>query len=194
MEGAKFIPSAEAGLISLLDVVLAPDMGVSCLRREPGLATMRRRRDRARRRGVAHGAGFAAGTGLLSVEEGTMSDERFALVTGAGSGIGKASALALRANGLASWCSPAGRSRSRRRRSRSRRCAGARSSCRATSRPGRGRRCSPRRGASSAGSTCCSTTPGSARRPGRWRLTFEQWKAVVDINLTGAFLCTQGAF
>ncbi len=25
-------------------------------------------------------------------------------------------------------------------------------------------------------------------------LTFEQWKAVVDINLTGSFLCTQGAF
>jgi NAD(P)-dependent dehydrogenase (short-subunit alcohol dehydrogenase family) len=25
-------------------------------------------------------------------------------------------------------------------------------------------------------------------------LTFEQWKKVVDVNLTGAFLCTQGAF
>src|SRR5258706_15484803 len=25
-------------------------------------------------------------------------------------------------------------------------------------------------------------------------LTFEQWKAVVDTNLTGAFLCTQEAF
>jgi len=25
-------------------------------------------------------------------------------------------------------------------------------------------------------------------------LTFEQWKAVVDVNLTGAFLCTQAAF
>ena len=25
-------------------------------------------------------------------------------------------------------------------------------------------------------------------------LTFEQWKAVVDVNLTGAFLCTQEAF
>ncbi|MEO5696578.1 MAG: SDR family oxidoreductase, partial [Burkholderiaceae bacterium] len=25
-------------------------------------------------------------------------------------------------------------------------------------------------------------------------LTFEQWKAVVDINLTGVFLCTQQAF
>ena len=25
-------------------------------------------------------------------------------------------------------------------------------------------------------------------------LTLEQWKAVVDVNLTGAFLCTQGAF
>ena len=25
-------------------------------------------------------------------------------------------------------------------------------------------------------------------------LPYEQWKAVVDINLTGAFLCTQEAF
>src|SRR5512144_2914135 len=25
-------------------------------------------------------------------------------------------------------------------------------------------------------------------------LTFEQWKAVVDVNLTGMFLCTQAAF
>jgi NAD(P)-dependent dehydrogenase (short-subunit alcohol dehydrogenase family) len=25
-------------------------------------------------------------------------------------------------------------------------------------------------------------------------LTYEQWKAVVDVNLTGAFLCTQAAF
>ncbi|MBM79240.1 MAG: 3-oxoacyl-ACP reductase [Planctomycetaceae bacterium] len=25
-------------------------------------------------------------------------------------------------------------------------------------------------------------------------LSYEQWKAVVDVNLTGAFLCTQGAF
>ncbi len=25
-------------------------------------------------------------------------------------------------------------------------------------------------------------------------LTFEQWKAVVDVNLTGSFLCAQGAF
>ena len=25
-------------------------------------------------------------------------------------------------------------------------------------------------------------------------LTYEQWKNVVDINLTGAFLCTQQAF
>ena len=25
-------------------------------------------------------------------------------------------------------------------------------------------------------------------------LTYEQWKSIVDVNLTGAFLCTQGAF
>ena len=47
----------------------------------------------------------------------------------------------------------------------------------------------------SAGSTCCSTTPASARPPIPLEdLTFEQWQAVVDVNLTGAFLCTQEAF
>ena len=35
-----------------------------------------------------------------------------------------------------------------------------------------------------------ATRGGSARRS----LTVEQWKSVVDVNLTGAFLCTQQAF
>ena len=61
--------------------------------------------------------------------------------------------------------------------------------------PRRSRRCSRRRRRSSAGSTCCSTmpAPGAAAIPLE-DLTFEQWKAVVDVNLTGAFLCTQEAF
>jgi drug/metabolite transporter (DMT)-like permease len=40
MEGAKFIPSAEAGLISLLDVVLAPVWVFLAFRENPGLATV----------------------------------------------------------------------------------------------------------------------------------------------------------
>jgi drug/metabolite transporter (DMT)-like permease len=40
MEGAKFIPSAEAGLISLLDVVLAPIWVFLAFRENPGAATL----------------------------------------------------------------------------------------------------------------------------------------------------------
>jgi drug/metabolite transporter (DMT)-like permease len=40
MEGAKFIPSAEAGLISLLDVVLAPVWVFLAFGESPGLATI----------------------------------------------------------------------------------------------------------------------------------------------------------
>jgi drug/metabolite transporter (DMT)-like permease len=40
MEGAKFIPSAEAGLISLLDVVLGPLWVFIAFRENPGLATI----------------------------------------------------------------------------------------------------------------------------------------------------------
>ena len=40
MEGAKFIPSAEAGLISLLDVVLAPIWVFIAFGENPGLPTM----------------------------------------------------------------------------------------------------------------------------------------------------------
>src|SRR5580693_2879639 len=40
MEGAKFIPSAEAGLISLLDVVLGPIWVFIAFGENPGLATM----------------------------------------------------------------------------------------------------------------------------------------------------------
>ncbi len=40
MEGAKFIPSAEAGLVSLLDVVLAPIWVFLAFGESPGLATV----------------------------------------------------------------------------------------------------------------------------------------------------------
>src|SRR6202034_247838 len=40
MEGAKFIPSAEAGLISLMDVVLGPFWVFIAFGENPGLATM----------------------------------------------------------------------------------------------------------------------------------------------------------
>ena len=51
------------------------------------------------------------------------------------------------------------------------------------------------RGERSAASTCSSTTPAvSAPGVPLEELTLEQWRAVVDVNLTGAFLCTQQAF
>ena len=48
----------------------------------------------------------------------------------------------------------------------------------------------------SAASTCCSTTPASARPAvaARGPRPSSSGRAVVDINLTGAFLCTQEAF
>ena len=56
-------------------------------------------------------------------------------------------------------------------------------------------RCSTPRARSSAGSTCCSTTPASSTPFLPLEdLTFEQWREVIDTNLTGAFLCTQQAF
>ena len=42
--------------------------------------------------------------------------------------------------------------------------------------------------------TFCSITRGSARPPVPIdEITYEQWKTVVDVNLTGAFLCAQHA-
>ena len=124
-----------------------------------------------------------------------MAAQKIAVVTGAGSGIGKAVALALSRDGFAVVL--AGRRADKLARSCQARSDGAmRSSCRPTcaTRP-RSRRCSPR----------------PRRRFGRLDLLFnnagigapavpledlplEQWKAVVDTNLTGAFLCTQEAF
>ena len=95
----------------------------------------------------------------------------------------------------ASPSSSAGRRRSRSRRQRPRPGAG-RSPCPATSAiRRRSRRSSPRSTRGSAGSTCCSTTRASVLRRCRSRSSsLEQWRAVVETNLTGAFLCTQEAF
>jgi NAD(P)-dependent dehydrogenase (short-subunit alcohol dehydrogenase family) len=125
-----------------------------------------------------------------------MTTDKFALVTGAGSGIGKSIALALMQNGYS--VALAGRRAE---------------PLEATAREG------------SAHGTRSLVVPADISRPedvdrlfgevkaqfGRLDLLFnnagifaravsleeldyEQWKAAVDINLTGAFLCTQGAF
>ena len=52
-----------------------------------------------------------------------------------------------------------------------------------------------RRSRRSGASICCSTTPAAERR--RCRSTnspLRQWRSVVDVNLTGVFLCMQQAF
>ena len=122
---------------------------------------------------------------------------KVAIVTGAGTGIGRAVALGLldegyavvlagrRAALLEETVADAGSHGDARARRADRR------------RPIRHRcgRCLPRRATPSDGSTCCSTTPASnTRGVPLEELTVEQWKSVVDVNLTGAFLCTQQAF
>ncbi|MFW7342120.1 SDR family oxidoreductase [Pollutimonas sp. H1-120] len=125
-----------------------------------------------------------------------MTTEKFALVTGAGSGIGKSIALALMQNGYS--VALAGRRKE---------------PLEATAREG---------GAHGARSLVVPTDVSHpdevnqlfgkikeqfgrldllfnnagifARSVSLEELDYEQWKAAVDINLTGAFLCTQGAF
>ncbi len=125
-----------------------------------------------------------------------MTTEKFALVTGAGSGIGKSIALALMQNGYS--VALAGRRKE---------------PLEATAQEGRAH------GARALVVPADVSHPGEvdqlfgqikeqfgrldllfnnagifARSVSLEELEYEQWKAAVDINLTGAFLCTQGAF
>ena len=120
---------------------------------------------------------------------------KVAIVTGAGSGIGRAVALALLGAGYeVALC------RARRRGAGTDDLPGAGGCHRVSrSRPisamnARSSSCFAPSPNASAASTCSSTMPASARPPSRMEdLTYEQWNAVVAVNLTGAFLCAQEA-
>ena len=124
-------------------------------------------------------------------------DTKVAIVTGAGSGIGRAVALALAEEGYDVVL--AGRRAERARRRRSAMPAGAArgcSPCRPTSpTPRRFARCSTRTSDAFGRLDLLFNNAGiGAPAVPLDELTVEQWRAVVDTNLTGAFLCTQQAF
>ena len=122
-----------------------------------------------------------------------MAAQKIALVTGAGSGVGKAAALALSRDGFTVVL--AGRRADKLARSGEGAGRRQRWSCRPTcaSRP-RSRLCSPRSRKPSAGSIFCSTMPASACAACRIEdIPLERWQSVVATNLTGLFLCTQEA-
>ena len=55
--------------------------------------------------------------------------------------------------------------------------------------------CSTPLSTGTAGSTCCSTTPAWAASPRDLdEIPLAEWQRVVDVNLTGSFLCTREAF
>ena len=124
-----------------------------------------------------------------------MAIDKIALVTGAGTGVGRAAALALMKAGFTVVL--AGRRKDKL--DETQKLGEAHGKSLPVSAdmkdPHRSPRCSPRSRTVSAGSTCCSTMPAWARRRCRSRISrVEQWKAVVDTNLTAPFLCTQHAF
>jgi len=119
-----------------------------------------------------------------------MANGKVALVTGAGSGIGRAASLALHAAGYSVVLA------GRRAVELERTAASARMLPVPTdiSQPDSVRALFAEPKKPLAGWTCSSTTPASAA-PGipMEDLTYEQWIAVVAVNLTGAFLCAQAA-
>ena len=120
---------------------------------------------------------------------------KIALVTGAGSGIGRAASLALQEAGYSVVLAGRRAAELEKTVARPSRRAARCSPCpRMSATRSRSMRCSPPPAKRSAGWTCSSTTPASARPAiPMEELTYEQWSAVVDVNLTGAFLCAQEA-
>ena len=196
MEGAKPMPSAEAGLISLLDVVLGPIWVFLAFGENPGAATI-----------IGGAIVLAAAIWRMAPElrqeratERQMEEAWTPNIRACDRGGRRASARHRRWRWRRRLECGARRPQARapgegRRRDRGARPPRARRATRRRRPAGRERRCSRRSSATSAGSICCSTMPASSA-PGvpLDELTFEQWKAVVDVNLTGAFLCAQGAF